>query len=124
MRGCAIIVGLAATLAACADEYVVEVGSLELQSPPSLPATARVSEPFEITFHTGGDGCTEHDSTTVELAPDGATITPYDRRPIGVGCTKILKLIEHRAMLAFDTAGTKIVLDGDPSDATLTIDVR
>jgi len=42
-----------------------------------------------------------------------------------VGCTKILKLIEHRAMLAFDTAGTKIiVLDGDPSDATLTIDVR
>jgi hypothetical protein len=103
---------LVVMLAACGESpsFVVEPGVLEccgVDVTMSLPASA-AGEPFVVRVATLGDGCYRFERTDVEVTPDAANISPFDRRVLGMPCPLILASIPHEVSFAFDTSGMKM----------------
>jgi hypothetical protein len=100
-----------ATLAACAEDSVVEVGIVEFLDRPfmlDMPAAARAGESFEIGVPTYGGGCESEESTDVQNdSEELVTITPYDRRILADACTIPLRIFPHRASVSFALPGMK-----------------
>jgi hypothetical protein len=100
-----------ATLAACAEDSVVEVGVVEMRDRPftlDMPTAARAGESFEIGVPTYGGGCESEESTHVRTdSEELVTITPYDRRILADACTIPLRIFPHRASVSFALPGTK-----------------
>ena len=103
-----------------ADDHVVEPGQLAyggMDPQITVPATARVGEPFTVAIATWGGGCIQEAARTdVSITEDGAEIRPYDVRSIPGdhgACLANLITIDHTVTLQFASPGDKrIVIRG------------
>ena len=104
-------------------------GTVEYYGDPfqaTVPATATVGEPLDVTVVTYGDGCTEKGETTVQLERLQAEIRPYDvdTEPASGDCPAILRVHEHTASVTFAEAGeAEVVFYGLKEDETGTANV-
>jgi hypothetical protein len=112
--------GLSLMVAGCGPllgpETARVVGAIEHygdQAIVNIPAEVGVGEPFTVSFHTYGGGCVSKGQTEVLLHGARATVTPYDVRALRAVCPSDIALLEHTALLRFETAGTaEVVVQG------------
>lgn len=94
----------------------------------TVPATARVGVPFTVEVRSTGGGCTERDSTGVQVAGLVADVRPFVREPApgrAPVCPGILKIFSHTAAVTIAQPGTATVRvhgrrDGDGATVTIT----
>lgn len=90
-----------------------QVGLAPIPPEISMPDSARVGVPFEVSIGTIGlNGCWRKGSTEVESTGVLAvTITPYDidQSTDGFACTQALLTFTHTATLRFDAGGEAAV---------------
>lgn len=103
-----------ATLAACADESVLEVGYIEYASSTfvlEVPDLIVAAEPFTVSFATYGNSCVSAYSTGVAFDSETAFLTPFDVRqlPADGACDDVLQELPHPAQIVFATPGMKTV---------------
>lgn len=83
-------------------------GSVSIFTVIEAPPTVQVNQLFTATVNTFGSGsCTTIDGADVQIAGLVASITPYDRVPVGdVVCTADLAFHPRPVSLTFTTVGT------------------
>lgn len=92
----------------------------------TVPATAEVGVPFDVTVTTYGGGCIEKGETTVETEGLEAQVRPYDinTEPANGVCPDIFRTHAHTATGTFTEAGeAEVVFYGLKEDATGTVNV-
>jgi hypothetical protein len=127
-----LVLVIAVVLLSCADDNaVVQLGRLDIQGLThiTVPGSVRAAENFDIEIQTYGTSCYAAASTDVALTTQGATVTVYDRVPLG-RCTADLSPIEHHTTLSFSAVGAKVITvhgadaGGGPADYSVNVDVQ
>ena len=104
-------------------------GTIEYYGDPfrvTVPATAEVGRPFEVTVMTYGGSCLEKGETTVRTEGLRAEIRPYDydTTPVTGACPDDLQFHNHTASITFAEVGeAEVVFYGLKKDGTTTVNV-
>jgi hypothetical protein len=108
-----LILAAVIILPSCSDDYVVELGVIDIDGVPiaiDIPTSASVGEQIVAVIVTHGDGCVALDRTDVDARSDGADVFPLDRRYVSDNpCPLISNNIEHTVALTFHTPGPKAI---------------
>lgn len=127
-------------LAACGDDAGVQPDTIVVPATilsgveddgsgsVTVPTSARVGVPFTVEVRSTGGGCTERDSTGVQVAGLVADVRPLVREPAPgttPACFAVIKEFTHTAAITFAQPGTGTVRvhgrrDGSGSTVTLT----
>lgn len=105
---------------ACSDsptggnQTVREIGAIRYRDfdvDVTVPATARVGQPFTVRVITRAGGCSNADDTEVIVTGSNAVVTPYDIRTTGTNltCGDEDQVFTHLASVQFDLVGPATV---------------
>ena len=95
-----------------AGQSALRVASIGAPSGISVPGTARVGAPVEVTVTTYGGGCVAEDTTVVEVRGHFANVVPFQRvyaPKQSEGCTMELRVNPRHVQVVFTQPGTATV---------------